>query len=172
MSVTQFKTAQASPHSSRRRVHSPTGFGAPPPTLGEQAQMLPHPHFCPSTSTPDSLGKFTVKVRDLQFGPRRQKKKKLTSNRFLAIFSRELNHYEKSEVSQDELLNKLTGGNDTLLTDSQPHNSRPVKPSQQAARSFKPLSCCCEPERSYSSAFDCDYGMAEALFRFPFLRRA
>lgn len=75
-------------------------------------------------------------------------------------------------MSQDELLNKLTGGNDTLLTDSQPHNSRPVKPSQQAARSFKPLSCCCEPERSYSSAFDCDYGMAEALFRFPFLRRA
>ena len=101
LSVTQFKTAQASPHSSQRRVHSPTGFGAPLPTLGEQAQMLPHPRFCPSMSTPDSLGKLTLKVRDFQFGPRRQKKKKkkLTSNRFLAIFSRELNHYEKSEVS-------------------------------------------------------------------------
>ena len=66
--------------------------------------MLPKPRCCPSTSTPDSSGKLTLKARDFQFGPRRQKN--LTSNRFLAIFSRELNHYEKSDVSSDQLFNK------------------------------------------------------------------
>ena len=59
-----------------------------------------------------------------------------------------------------------------LLTDSQPHNSRPVKPSQQAALSFKPLSCCYDPERSHSCALGCNYVMTEALFCFPFIHRA
>lgn len=97
--------AQARPYSTLSRgSNSLICLGPHHPLLGSGLKFSPTPSTAPPQTMPGSLGKFTLNLTD--FHPCPKDKEKWTFNRSLAIFPRELNHYEKLCLSKSEPCNK------------------------------------------------------------------
>lgn len=97
--------AQVRPYSALSRGSiSCVCLGAHHPLLGSGLKFSPTPSTAPPQTTSGSLGKFTLNLTD--FHPCPKDKEKWTFKRSLAIFPRELNHYEKLRLSKSEPCNK------------------------------------------------------------------